>query len=389
MEIINYYTSEREASWPRLRNRERSHVKVKALTLPRKSRSFSIKELFFTVRAALFSFAVTTRSLIRYAWMIPAVCAAVIIPVMISYLIDYSMSFAKVVDFENGNAFADEYLNAAMSSFALDSVFYDRDGNILSSDGTLTVSSLVIKEPVTYQTYTVRSGDTISGISKKFGLSNISTLIAVNNISNVRSLRSGQKLSIPSYDGLVHVVAAGETLSSIATKYNATVEDILDVNNLASETLQKGMSLFIPGARLDSESLQRAMGELFMYPIKATWRLSSRFGYRIDPIKNTPSSHTGIDLACPEGTSIYAAMSGTVAYTGFSSVYGNYVIIKHHDGYQTLYAHMSKIIAKKNDKVSQGTVIGLVGSTGYSTGPHLHFSVYKNGKLVDPLTVLK
>ena len=175
----------------------------------------------------------------------------------------------------------------------------------------------------------------------------------------------------------------------IATKYNATVEDILDVNNLASETLQKGMSLFIPGARLDSESLQRAMGELFMYPIKATWRLSSRFGYRIDPIKNTPSSHTGIDLACPEGTSIYAAMSGTVAYTGFSSVYGNYVIIKHHDGYQTLYAHMSKIIAKKNDKVSQGTVIGLVGSTGYSTGPHLHFSVYKNGKLVDPLTVLK
>ncbi|MBQ5491164.1 MAG: M23 family metallopeptidase [Treponema sp.] len=387
MEIINYYTSERQPSWPRLRTRERSHVKAQAVVLKR--RTVSVKDMFFTVRAALFSFAVTVRSLIRYAWMIPAVCAAVAIPVLISNLIDYSQSFAKVVDFEADSAVSYEYLNAAMSSFALDSVYYDRDGNILSSDGTLAVSSVTIKEPVTYQTYTVRAGDTISGISKKFGLSNISTLIAVNNISNVRSLRSGQKLRIPSYDGLVHVVTAGETLGSVAKKFNATVEDILDVNNLATETLQAGMSLFIPGARLDSETLQRAMGELFVYPIKASWRLSSRFGYRIDPIKNTPSSHTGIDLACPEGTKIYSAMSGTVAYTGFSSVYGNYVIVKHHDGYQTLYAHMSKIIAKKGEKVTQDTVIGLVGSTGYSTGNHLHFSVYKNGKLVDPLTVLK
>lgn len=387
MEIINYYTSERQPSWPRFRMRERPRVKAQVVPLNR--RTVSVKEVFFTVRAALFSFAVTARSLIRYAWMVPAVCAAVIIPVMISNLIDYSQSFARVVDFEESNEFANEYLNAAMSSFALDSVYYDRDGNILSSDGTLAVASVAIKEPVTYQTYTVRAGDTISGISKKFGLSNISTLIAVNNISNVRSLRSGQKLRIPSYDGLVHVVTAGETLGSVAKKFNATVEDILDVNNLATETLQAGMSLFIPGARLDSETLQRAMGELFVYPIKASWRLSSRFGYRIDPIKNTPSSHTGIDLACPEGTKIYSAMSGTVAYTGFSSVYGNYVIVKHHDGYQTLYAHMSKIIAKKGEKVTQDTVIGLVGSTGYSTGNHLHFSVYKNGKLVDPLTVLK
>ena len=82
-------------------------------------------------------------------------------------------------------------------------------------------------------------------------------------------------------------------------------------------------------------------------------------------------------------------MSGRVTTTGINRVYGNYVIIDHGNGYQTLYAHMSKIIASKGQWVSQGTRIGLVGSTGYSTGPHLHFTVYKNGKLVDPMTVLK
>ena len=82
-------------------------------------------------------------------------------------------------------------------------------------------------------------------------------------------------------------------------------------------------------------------------------------------------------------------MNGTVAAAGFHKIYGNYVIIRHFDGYQTLYAHMSKIHVSKGDEVSVGTKIGLVGSTGYSTGPHLHFSVYKNGRLVDPATVLK
>ncbi len=82
-------------------------------------------------------------------------------------------------------------------------------------------------------------------------------------------------------------------------------------------------------------------------------------------------------------------MAGKITYTGVSNVYGYYVIVTHYDGYQTLYAHMSKIIAKKGDYVEQGAKIGLVGSTGQSTGPHLHFTVYKNGKLVNPLTVLK
>ena len=78
-----------------------------------------------------------------------------------------------------------------------------------------------------------------------------------------------------------------------------------------------------------------------------------------------------------------------MSFAGYSNIYGNYVIIKHANGYQTLYAHMSKILAKKGQWVSQGTRIGLVGSTGYSTGPHLHFTVYKNGQLVNPMTLIK
>ena len=81
-------------------------------------------------------------------------------------------------------------------------------------------------------------------------------------------------------------------------------------------------------------------------------------------------------------------MSGTVVFTGISNVFGKYVIIDHGNGYKTLYAHMSKIIATKGQFVGQNTKIGLVGSTGYSTGPHLHFTVYKNGNLVNPMSVL-
>ncbi|MBQ5432404.1 MAG: M23 family metallopeptidase, partial [Treponema sp.] len=108
-----------------------------------------------------------------------------------------------------------------------------------------------------------------------------------------------------------------------------------------------------------------------------------------DPFTGIKQHHTGIDMACPTGTPIKAAKSGKVSFTGYSNVYGKYVIVTHADGYQTLYGHMSRITTKKGQVVDQGSQLGLVGSTGYSTGPHLHLSVYKNGKLIDPLSVLK
>ena len=311
------------------------------------------------------------------------------------------------IELKTASAAEMDYLDLAMSSFALNnSTSFDGEGNIvffgsesdqLASDKNAqaeqtaqTVAEMpTFKQIVSFKTYTVQPGDTISSVCQKFGLKNISTLIAVNNISNVRSLRSGQKLTVPSLDGLNYCVASGDTIEGLSAKYKVSVEDLLDVNDLSSSVLQKGQKLFIPGAKMDSDSLLRAMGEIFVYPISAKWRLTSRFGNRPDPFTGIRQNHTGIDMACPTGTPIKAAKSGKVSFTGYSNVYGKYVIVTHADGYQTLYGHMSRITTKKGDSVNQGTQLGLVGSTGYSTGPHLHLSVYKNGKLIDPLSVLK
>ena len=316
-----------------------------------------------------------------------------IVPYTIFNLLSFIETHTTSLVFDSNSNYEYEALSGAMSRFAMydtlsDNV--DENGNVLSEDGSvLTAASVGIGEKVTFQNYTVKAGDSISTISRKFGLSNISTLIAVNDISNVRTLRSGQKLKIPSTDGLVYKVQAGDSLNSLSVKYQVSVEEILDANDLSSENLSKGAELFIPGAKMEMSQLRKAMGELFSYPIKAAWRLTSRFGPRQDPFTGVASNHTGIDMACPTGTPIRAAMSGKVAYVGWSNVFGNYVIINHGNGYQTLYGHMTQALVKKGQNVDQSTKIGLVGSTGYSTGPHLHFTVYKNGNLVDPMTLLK
>lgn len=278
-----------------------------------------------------------------------------------------------------------EIMAKAMRNFVLESDVKD-----YTDDGTLSeASTFIFTNPVTYQEYTVKSGDSISSISKKYGLTNISTLISVNDITNAKALRVGQKLKVPSIDGIIHIVASGDTLDSIATKYKCEVSAILDVNDMTTNILKKGERLFIPGKALDQSSLKKALGELFIKPIAGAYRLTSPYGYRADPFTGVRSFHTGIDMAIATGTPILASMDGKIATAGWNNVYGNYVIITHDNGYQTLYAHMQKYVVATGQKVTQGTTIGYVGSTGYSTGPHLHFSVYKNSKLIDPMTVLK
>jgi murein DD-endopeptidase MepM/ murein hydrolase activator NlpD len=284
-----------------------------------------------------------------------------------------------------------EILDSMMQRLALnDTDAFDENGNILKDGTALTVNELQFTQPVTYKRYTVVPGDTLLGITLKFGLTNISTLIAVNDIDNVRQLRSGQTLKIPSIDGLEYTVKKGDTLNGLSSRYKVALEELLDVNDLDSRELAAGQTLFIPGAKLSADKIRNAMGELFKYPLSSVrWRLTSRFGPRSDPFTGAKSNHTGIDMAAPTGTPIYASMGGRVITAGFSNVFGYYVVIDHGNGYQTLYGHMSKILVRAKQQVAQGSRIGLVGSTGYSTGPHLHFTVYKNGRLIDPLSVLK
>ncbi|MCM5529495.1 M23 family metallopeptidase [Parasegetibacter sp. NRK P23] len=115
-------------------------------------------------------------------------------------------------------------------------------------------------------------------------------------------------------------------------------------------------------------------------------RLASGFGYRIDPIYKMTKFHAGLDFSAPQGTPVYASANGTISVAGnLGNGYGNHVVIRHGYGYETLYGHLYKIKARNGQKVKRGEIIGYVGSTGKSTGPHLHYEVHRNGVKVDPI----
>jgi len=134
--------------------------------------------------------------------------------------------------------------------------------------------------------------------------------------------------------------------------------------------------------------LQEINGDLFIWPLYGT--ISSFYGNRRDPVNpDRWEFHNGIDIRGRTGTPIRAAMAGRVSSVGFDRVYGNYVIINHHSGYRTLYAHLSVIRTRSGAYVAQGERIGDAGNTGLSTGPHLHFTVYKNGNTVNPRVLLR
>ncbi|MBN1698314.1 MAG: M23 family metallopeptidase [Spirochaetales bacterium] len=234
--------------------------------------------------------------------------------------------------------------------------------------------------------YTVKKNDTLSGIAAGFGVT-IDTIISYNKIKSVFRVLEGMTLLIPNKSGIPHTVRSGENLSRIAEKYNVALEDILDWNNIASSIIKPGEVLFIPGAGMNTYELRKVLGTLFVFPARG--RISSRYGNRIHPISGKRHFHNGIDIANSGGTPVRAALDGRVQKTGYSNVYGKYVIIKHAMGLQTFYGHLRKITVVKGDMVNQGGILGEMGNTGYSTGNHLHFSIYKNGDTVDPLFYLK
>jgi murein DD-endopeptidase MepM/ murein hydrolase activator NlpD len=238
-----------------------------------------------------------------------------------------------------------------------------------------------------YSAYSVQQGDMISNIAQNYGL-NQDTLISLNNIQNTRLLQIGQILKIPNQDGIVYKVKNGDSLAGIAETYKTGVEDIAAANELFSDVVREGTSLFIPGARLDWVNLQEINGDLFIWPLSGGY-ITSLYGYRRSPFTGIRQFHSGLDIGSPMGAPIRAAMSGRVISTGYDDSFGNFVVISHHSGYRTLYAHMSVIRVKSGAIVGTGERIGDVGSTGLSTGPHLHFTVYKNGATVNPRSLMK
>ena len=241
-----------------------------------------------------------------------------------------------------------------------------------------------------YTVYTVKKGDMVGFIADAFDITQDS-ITSVNNITNTRRVQIGQYLKIPSMSGILYTTRIeGETFESIAKKYEkdgVIAQKCAIVNNMSEDSVfPSGIQLFIPDAKLDWVTRQEINGDLFRRPIRSWYYISSRYGYRTSPITGKRSFHGGIDMACASGTPIYAGMNGIVTTVSYNETYGNYVIVTHHSGYKSLYAHMLSVSEKTKPGRVVGTesILGKVGSTGLSTGPHLHFSIYKYGRGVNP-----
>lgn len=184
-----------------------------------------------------------------------------------------------------------------------------------------------------------------------------------------------------------------------AEKKQGEIEEIYnEKNSLLSKTRASKNSLIAMEKDLEIKEAQitrilesykygNAPGSKFMWPVAG--RLRSGFGYRIHPIFGYRRFHSGIDLAAPSGTLIYSADGGEIIHTGYDGGYGYSIMVYHGGGFATWYAHLSRILVNVGQRVERGEVIGLVGSTGWSTGPHLHFEVRINGAAQDPLAYLQ
>lgn len=176
----------------------------------------------------------------------------------------------------------------------------------------------------------------------------------------------------------LHEVASGETLFKIGKRYGLSTDEIQRVNGLASDLIRPGQLLVIPGG--DGAESELVLGGTYTWPVLAP--ISSAFGQRWG------RQHKGIDLAANQGDQIRASRAGEVLIAGEVPGYGKTVILTHGDGSRTLYGHCSRLLVETGQTVKQGEAIALVGSTGHSTGPHLHFEIIIDDQPIDPILYL-
>lgn len=231
--------------------------------------------------------------------------------------------------------------------------------------------------------YTLQAGDTATSVAKRYGIT-VETVLSYNRIQSPRYLRAGQTLEVPDRDGIVISLKTSSPITDLADQYGVFPELILLANQLPEDTKSVEGEVFVPGAKMDPTELRKLLGEYFAWPTVGG-RISSRFGLREDPFTGRKSSHSGVDIATYHGAPVLAAGDGVVIYTGFNSVLGNHIKIDQGQGFVSLYGHLSAINTKVGKKVRAGQLIGRVGSTGYSTGPHLHFTAYRWGRLLNPM----
>jgi len=260
--------------------------------------------------------------------------------------------------------------------------------------------------------YTVQSGDSVFGIAETFGIKPETVLWANYELLNDNPdfLEPGMELNIPPVDGVYYQWQEGDTLEGVATQFDASVEDILSYSgnslDLANPEIPPGSMVMIPGGQREFRQWliptiargSAGVNTVALGPGACTGSYEGAYGSGafIWPISQRYvsgndywSGHLALDLAAGMGEPVMAADAGVVVFSGWAvGGYGNMVLIDHGNGYQTLYAHMSGVARPCGASVGPGTVIGYAGSTGNSTGAHLHFEVRLNGGFINPWFVL-
>lgn len=245
--------------------------------------------------------------------------------------------------------------------------------------------------------YIVQEGDVIGTIAEKFTIS-VNTILWANKITENDMIRPGDKLVILPTSGVLHKVKSSDTVDKIAKYYSSDAGKIMEFNALPDASdIRVGEYLIVPDGKVPPPPPPAP---------KPQSRVASRNVFKIPPSRTssgdgmlwpTPGKvitqyftwkHTGLDIDGDLTSPIYAAEAGTVTYAGWGRGYGNEIVISHGNGVETLYAHLSKFFVEKGDTVTKGQSLGMMGSTGWSTGSHLHFEVRIGGKRVNPLNYL-
>lgn len=276
------------------------------------------------------------------------------------------------------------------------------DGKVLGETVTAgdipTLTQISDKPRSDDESYEVKDGDTLASISEKFGVSQESIKWANSAVTSWKTIKVGQNLIIPPVTGVVHTVKSGETIYSISKKYSAEAQSIVDFpfntfTNDETFALAVGQRLVIPDGVMPKESIPLSVNLIARTPDAGT---VTAIGTWIWPAAGGITQpfrpwHKGIDIANKDGGPILAADSGTVVIAGWpdNGGYGNRVVVNHGNGFLTLYAHMSRIDVVAGQRVERGNRLGMMGSTGRSTGTHLHFEIRSTNGMSDPLVALK
>ncbi len=237
---------------------------------------------------------------------------------------------------------------------------------------------------LTVYEYETREGDDLFALAARCGVP-YETIATANRLPAGGTLAARDTVLIPAAPGLFVPESPGSDLEMIVAAARPEGAES------ATVTLRlRGSAVrfrFFPGAQFTPTERAFFLNVAFRLPLPSA-RVTSSFGLRRNPVTGTLKRHAGIDLAAPEGTEVYATRDGVVAELGYDPVYGNFVVLEHEGAWKSLYGHLSEILTDLRKTVRSGTIVGRVGSTGQSTGPHLHFELRRNGEARDPAALI-